>query len=87
MKAGFSSFPEQLKMQNSTAKIALKALLIAVALICVSPAFCREVTLKDGSWVVAFDSESGVLTRLECKSPQWTVEGRPALGASFWMDI
>lgn len=87
MKAGFSSFPEQLKMQNSTAKIALKALLIAVALICVSPAFCREVTLKDGSWVVAFDSESGVLTRLECKSPQWTVEGRPALGASFWMDV
>jgi len=42
-----------------------------------------DVTLQDGSVLVAFDSNSGALTRLEDKSSNWVLERRPELGVSF----
>src|ERR1017187_121027 len=44
-----------------------------------------EVVLQDSEFLVAFDPASGVLTRMEHKPTHWTVEWRPALGASFRM--
>ncbi len=42
-----------------------------------------EVVLEDAELVVAFDPASGALTRMERKQTHWTIERRPALGASF----
>lgn len=43
----------------------------------------HEVVLEDDELVVAFDQESGALTRMERKLTQWTVQRRPALAGSF----
>jgi hypothetical protein len=42
-----------------------------------------EVVLQDTKVMVAFDSDSGALTRLENKAAHWTIERRPELGVSF----
>jgi len=44
-----------------------------------------EVTLEDNSLLVAFDSKSGALIRMENKGTHWDIERRPELGASFRM--
>jgi hypothetical protein len=44
-----------------------------------------EVVLEDSDVVVAFDSGTGALTRMENKTTHWDIERRPALGASFRM--
>jgi hypothetical protein len=44
-----------------------------------------EVVLQDDKLLVAFDPISGALTRMDLKTAKWTVERRPALGASFRM--
>ena len=50
----------------------------------VTPAvFGSEVTLEDKSFLIAFDKDSGALTRLENKTTHWTIERRPELGISF----
>ncbi|MGH7941586.1 MAG: hypothetical protein ACREFR_11005 [Limisphaerales bacterium] len=64
----------------------LVVILLATVVLATLPAFGREITLKDNSWVISFDSKSGALTYLESKSPQWTIESRPKLGISFWLD-
>jgi hypothetical protein len=46
-------------------------------------AFAGEVALEDNSIFVAFDSESGALTRLEDKATHWKIERRAELGVSF----
>ncbi len=51
--------------------------------VCLAPAFAAEVTLQDKTLLVAFDSNTGALTRLEDKSAHWIIERRPELGASF----
>ncbi len=43
----------------------------------------KEVILQDDQLLVAFDRESGALTRMERKSSHWTIQRHPALGASF----
>ncbi|HEV2487653.1 MAG TPA: DUF6259 domain-containing protein [Terracidiphilus sp.] len=45
----------------------------------------EEVVLQDSEFLVAFDPATGALTRMEHKLTNWTVERRPALGASFRM--
>lgn len=63
-----------------------KVRLFAIGFIIISaPIFLKagEVTLEDDSLLVAFDSDSGALTRMEDKSANWTVERRPELGVSF----
>jgi hypothetical protein len=47
------------------------------------PIGAGEVILEDDALLVAFDEDSGALTRLLRKSTGWTVERRPALGMSF----
>ena len=47
--------------------------------------FGRDVTLDDGSLLIAFDSYSGALTRFEDKATHWAIERRPELGLSFRM--
>jgi hypothetical protein len=42
-----------------------------------------EVVLQDKELLVAFDSGSGALVRMERKSTRWSIERRPALGVSF----
>lgn len=42
-----------------------------------------ELVLEDPSFRVSLDTESGALTRLESKSPEWIIERRPELGVSF----
>jgi Domain of unknown function (DUF6259) len=46
-------------------------------------AISGEVVLQDNQLLVAFDSVSGALTRMEYKAARWTLERRPALGVSF----
>ena len=48
-------------------------------------AIAGEIVLQDGELLVAFDRASGALTRMEHKPTRWSIERRPALGASFRM--
>jgi hypothetical protein len=48
-----------------------------------SAAMAGEVVLQDEELLVAFDSESGALTRMEHKTTHWIIQRRPALGVSF----
>src|SRR5579875_2115377 len=61
------------------------AAVVLVAMVLTAPEQARaaEVTLQDQKLIVAFDSASGALTRLEDKSTHWTIERRPELGISF----
>jgi Domain of unknown function (DUF6259) len=73
---------------NSTNKNFLlpERLLLALfitTILAAAPAFAHEVTLNDDSIFVAFDSNSGALTRLEDKTTHWIIERRPELGVSF----
>jgi hypothetical protein len=61
-------------------------LLVAACLVVAfaqSSALAGEVTLEDDSLRVAFDTDSGALTRLENKATHWVIERRPELGVSF----
>jgi hypothetical protein len=60
--------------------------LIAMISACL-PVLAKEVTLKDKSVLVSFDSQSGALTRLENLSTQWVIEQRPDLGISFRLNV
>jgi hypothetical protein len=44
-----------------------------------------EVILEDDQLLVAFDEQSGAITRLTRKSTGWTIQRRPELGVSFRM--
>jgi uncharacterized protein DUF6259 len=48
-------------------------------------ATAKDLILEDDSIHVAFDQNSGALTRLERKSSQWKIQRRPELGVSFRM--
>ncbi len=43
----------------------------------------NEVILEDDQMQIAFNADSGALTRFEDKAAHWTVERRPELGVSF----
>lgn len=61
----------------------IAATLFTVAVLGASSALAGEVTLKDKSFVVSFDTDSGALTRLENPVTHWVIERRPELGVSF----
>lgn len=44
-----------------------------------------DVVLEDKELLVAFDKESGAITRIERKSTKWLIHRRPELGISFRM--
>jgi Domain of unknown function (DUF6259) len=48
-------------------------------------AFSNEVRLEDQSILIAFDGDSGALTRFEDKATHWSIERRPELGNSLCM--
>lgn len=48
-----------------------------------SPA--SELVLEDKEFLIAFDRDSGALTRMEHKPTNWLIERRPELGVSFRM--
>jgi hypothetical protein len=56
---------------------------LCVAVVSAQLAFARDVTLEDNSLLVAFDSDSGALTRMEYKLTHWVIERRPQLADSF----
>jgi len=49
------------------------------------PATAHELVLQDDSFLVAFDTDTGALTRLVRKSSGWVIQRRPELGISFRM--
>ena len=49
------------------------------------PGDAAPVVLEDAYWRVEFDGDTGALTSLVCKSPDWIIQRRPALGISFRM--
>ncbi len=57
--------------------------LLAMTALVTAAAFGREVVLQDKFLTVAFDSNSGALTRLESKSPSWIIQKRQDQGISF----
>jgi len=59
------------------------AALGCIALWTAQSTFAHEVVLQDDKLAVAFDSDSGALTRLVNKTTHWTIERRPELGVSF----
>lgn len=61
----------------------ISAVVCCLLLTAAQPLQAQEVVIQDDSLLVAFDSHSGALTRLERKSTGWTVERRAELGASF----
>jgi hypothetical protein len=71
-----------MKSHFSFSVCAFAALSFSFAL-AVQSAAAGEVTLEDNSLLVAFDSDSGALTRLEDKTTHWIIERRPELGDSF----
>ena len=73
-------------MKNVSTLQRFNVVFFTLSLLSTTSAFASDITLKDKSWVVAFDSQSGALTRLESKSPQWRIEGPPKMGLSFWLN-
>ena len=71
-----------MRENRSTSARALAALCIFAALAS-SPLSAHEVKLEDKALLVAFDSQSGAITRLVDKTGNWTIERRPELGVSF----
>jgi hypothetical protein len=71
---------------NIKLKFPLKMRFLVLGLIAIftqTPVFAGDVTLENDSLKVAFDSDSGALTRLDDKAAHWTIERRPELGMSF----
>lgn len=67
----------------------ISQLVIACVLLCAtiwtkaSPVGDKEIIIQDDSLLVAFDSGTGALIRMERKSTRWVIERRAKLGASF----
>jgi hypothetical protein len=56
---------------------------LLVFLFFIQAAAGSEVVLEDNQILVAFDSDTGALTRMEDGSSHWMIERRPELGVSF----
>ncbi len=63
------------------------AVCCVATVVSVAPAFAAEAILQDKTLLVAFDTKSGALTRLEDKSTHWIVERRAELGTSFRLHV
>ena len=69
-----------------TAKVMTAVSFLTVIVASQLPALANQVILQDDKLLVAFDGDSGALTRLENKSTHWVVERRPELGVSFQLN-
>lgn len=70
------------KTNSSLIKIILIIILLTAASI-YQTAIAGEVVLQDNKMLVAFDSNTGALTRMESKTTGWIIERRSELGMSF----
>jgi hypothetical protein len=68
-----------------TKSLILLAVVIFAAATVKAP--CAELVLEDNSLLVAFDPNTGALTRMENKQTGWVIERRPELGISFRMHV
>ncbi|HEY1787322.1 MAG TPA: DUF6259 domain-containing protein [Verrucomicrobiae bacterium] len=66
---------------RATLYLGLPAMIVLIA----PCLFGRDVILEDRSLLIAFDGDSGALTRFENKATHWTIERRPELGVSLRM--
>ncbi|MDR2472301.1 MAG: DUF6259 domain-containing protein [Tannerella sp.] len=62
-------------------------LIVAVFSAAIFSANCAEIILQDAAFRVAFDSETGALTRFENKTTGWVMQRRAELGVSFRMHV
>lgn len=69
--------------KNSFLPVLVFAVLCSTMISITRSVYAQEIVIQDDSMLVAFNSRSGALVRMERKSTQWTVERRPELGASF----
>ena len=60
-----------------------RAVMCFMTVVAVSSVLAGQLVLEDNQMLVAFDTDSGGLTRLENKSTHWIIERRPELGVSF----
>ncbi len=76
-----------MKKSNGALSSLIRTILFAcvIGLSAGQSAMAREIVLQDSKLIVAFNSETGALTRLVSKEPQWAIERRPDLGISFRM--
>lgn len=70
---------------NKLAGLAALATVIDSVEMSAAQAQPAEVVLQDSEILIAFDRESGAITRMVHKATQWTIERRPELGVSFRM--
>ena len=70
-------------MIEKSAAPRILGLLLLVFLCFIQAAAGSEVVLEDSHILVAFDSDTGALTRMEDRSSHWMIERRPELGVSF----
>jgi hypothetical protein len=71
---------------NAKFNFVLNARLIALCVVIFSvrlSAPAGQIVLEDNLVSMAFDSDSGALTRMESKPKHWVIERRPELGVSF----
>jgi hypothetical protein len=67
----------------------ISRLAIAMGLLCITigatakAVVDKEIIIQDDSLMVAFDANTGALTKMERKSTHWVIERRAELGASF----
>ncbi len=61
----------------------IKIITILFLVITASNLYPKEVVLHDSKLLVAFDSNTGALIRLESKELHWLIERKPELGMSF----
>ena len=80
MTIGYCMKPTNLKTLFVTA---VGALAWFGAIASAEPPRADEVILQDARLLVAFDRNSGAVTRLEDRDSHWIVERRPELGVSF----
>jgi len=71
-----------MKMNSCLSRRLLLAL-GAVSVLAGHSVFAAQVELQDEKCLIAFDSNSGALTRWEDKATHWILERRPELGISF----
>jgi len=74
-------------MKNKFYSLVIFALLSNNLISAVNPAFPDEIILQDDSLIIAFDSISGAITRMERKSTHWIMERRAELGVSFRLHV
>src|ERR1700756_2133447 len=71
----------------SPARMLIAGFVCTFAILMPPPALADEVVLQDGKLLVAFDSDSGALMRLENGTTPWVGERHPELSVPFRLNV